>query len=278
MAINDFSSLIEVSATLSIAFVAVEYAKSFTKVLCERFFMYEKFIDDTFKKCNDILPDEETLGHIIPQNIDGRNTGIFIEGIKRERESLQGKLREESNIAKIAVTNACQTKSISSLSFFIFAFNILLLFLGGIENSFRNIVHIFVAISCFLSILYIVFGWIYGEKRSQLRYWNFQSLKFNTIIPIIIFILSLILTIALPNRISTIYLMQIVWKPLFLIWLSLSFLHYCIYALKIRNNAKELKGSILKKAKDFEKKCNEICESTNKLIAANDVSAMLNTY
>ena len=40
MEINDFSAVIELIATISVAFVAVEYVKSYTNILCERFFNF----------------------------------------------------------------------------------------------------------------------------------------------------------------------------------------------------------------------------------------------
>lgn len=279
MVINDFSSLIEISATLSIAFVAVEYAKSFTNVLCKRFFMYEAFIYNTFKRCYDILPDNETLEHISPQSIDGRNTNIVIEDIKRRNENMRKTLKNEGEMAKKEIIDSCQAKSISSLSFFIFIFDILLLFMGGIESEFMNFVPIYVAISCFLSIIYILLGWVFGEKGRQNKYLNFQSLKYNTFLSIVIVVLSILSTITILFWVGNpLNLIRIIWKPLFIIWVILSFVHFCVYVLKIRNNAKQIKKNVIRKAVEFECKCKEIEQDTSKLLAINEVSAMLETY
>lgn len=72
MAINDFSAIIQLAATLCIAFVAVEYVRSFIGVLCERFFKFQDFIAKSFQECRDILTDRDTLEHIEPIVIEGK--------------------------------------------------------------------------------------------------------------------------------------------------------------------------------------------------------------
>lgn len=73
---------------MSIAFVAVEYVKSYTSILCERFFKFQDFVEQSFKECRDILTDKETLEHICPIDIEGRSTNTAIEDAKRKNESL----------------------------------------------------------------------------------------------------------------------------------------------------------------------------------------------
>lgn len=54
MAINDFSTLICMAATMSIAFVATEYVTSYTKTLCERFFKFQEYVKASFDECRNL--------------------------------------------------------------------------------------------------------------------------------------------------------------------------------------------------------------------------------
>lgn len=84
MAINDFSAVIQLMATISIAFVAVEYVKSFTGQLCDRVFRFKDFITQSFQECKNSLADKETLDSLEPLIIEGKSTFATIEEVKRK--------------------------------------------------------------------------------------------------------------------------------------------------------------------------------------------------
>ena len=62
MTINDFSALIQLSATMSIAFVAVEYVKSYTDILCEKLFKFHDFVQAAFKECRAAQAEQHRRG------------------------------------------------------------------------------------------------------------------------------------------------------------------------------------------------------------------------
>lgn len=97
MAKNDFSTLICMAATMSIAFVATEYVTSYTKNLCERFFKFQEFVKTSFKECRDILTDKESLKQLHPVVIDGQSTNGKIEEAKRQNESINKEIDELEN-------------------------------------------------------------------------------------------------------------------------------------------------------------------------------------
>jgi len=165
MAINDFSAIIQLAATLCIAFVAVEYVRSFIGVLCERFFKFQDFIAKSFQECRDILTDRDTLEHIEPIVIEGKSTNPEIEEVKRQNEALSKEIEEEEKRKNEEVKISCQVRSMSSLCFFLFLMSVLILLLGGVEKKYSDTSHSLVTILIVLSIIYLVYGWCVGETN-----------------------------------------------------------------------------------------------------------------
>ena len=162
MAINDFSAIIQLAATLCIAFVTVEYVKSFIGVLCELFFKFQVFITESFQECRSILTDRDTLDHIEPISIEGKSTNSEIEEAKRQNEALNKEIKEEEERKKEEVKISCQVRSMSSLCFFIFLINVFVLLTGGIEKKYADFSHVLVSFLVFWGGLYLVFGWLFG--------------------------------------------------------------------------------------------------------------------
>ena len=93
--IDDFSSLIELIATISIGFVGVEYVKSYTSILCEKIFQYVSFISKSYDECRGLLTDQDTLEHFEVVDIGGKSTNDVVEKLKVEHENLRKEIREE---------------------------------------------------------------------------------------------------------------------------------------------------------------------------------------
>ena len=48
MMLSDFSPMIELAVTLNIAFVAVEYVKSYTNAVCNQLFNFAEYLKQSF--------------------------------------------------------------------------------------------------------------------------------------------------------------------------------------------------------------------------------------
>ena len=209
MTISDASSVIEMSATLSIAFVAVEYVKSYTAILCDRFFKFNEFITEAFKECRDMLADKETLKCIKPITIEGKRTNNAIEKVRRNNESLTKEIGTLEKQKTEDIKIACQAQSMSSLCLFQFLFSMILLFLSAMENDFPFFVHLSSIVLCLLSIIYTIGGWVLGERKEPIRLCDFSSLRHSVWSFIFILILSILISTLFSfikcNFISTYY-------------------------------------------------------------------------
>lgn len=269
MTINNFSALIQLAATLSIAFVAVEYVKSYTSVLCEKFFKFHEFIKDSFEQCRAILTDIDTLSHIQPIDIGGgKTTNSEIEAAKRNNEALTKEIDTEEQKKKEEMNCVCQAKSMSSMCFFIFLYNTLLLFVGGVEESHPYFVHSFSFSYGLLGVLYIVFGWWLGEKEEPARFCDFASLRHSIFGFLIIFLLSLISAIIVHLFFFDwfLYMLAPYWWYLFIITLLFTYANFVIFVFKIRIKAKSFKNTVLESKSKLEEKCKKAEESVSDLM------------
>lgn len=269
MTINSFSALIQLAATLSIAFVAVEYVRSYTAVLCEKFFKFHDFIKESFEQCRSILTDIDTLSHIQPIDIGGgKTTNSEIEAAKRTNEALTKEIDVEENKKKEEINCACQAKSMSSMCFFIFLFNTLLLFVGGIEEAHPYFIHSFICLYTILGIIYLVLGWWLGEKEKPVRFCDFASLRHSIYGFLTILFIALISNFVVHYQFYdwfTFYLSPYWWYIL-VISILFTYTNFIIFVFKIRIKANAFKDTVLKSKSDLEEKCKKAEEDVSDLM------------
>jgi len=234
MAINDFSTLVCMAATMSIAFVATEYVTSYTKNLCERFFKFTKFINDSFTKCRDVLMDDESLKQLHPVVIDGQSTNGKIEEVKRKNEQTKKEINNMEAQKLSEMTEMCQTRSMSSLCLFVFMFNAFVLLLGGIEPNFKEFALRHLSVLSILSVVYIFFGWCLGEYEFRYSWLRFSSLRHAAYS----FIVMALATIVLCNSGWCIidYITDYWWWIL-LVSTVFSYLNFIVFILKVKRKA-----------------------------------------
>jgi hypothetical protein len=278
MAINDFSALIQFTATLCIAFVAVEYVRSFIGVLCERFFKFQEFIATSFQVCRSILTDRDTLDHIEPIIIEGKSTNPEIEEAKRQNEALNKEINEEEEKKKEEVKISCQLRSMSSLCFFLFLINVLVLLVGSVEKRYPDFSHILVSILDILSIVYLVYGWRVGENECPKKYRDFSSLRhsftgfiiimiFSLLVPFFVFIWAPIL----------VEVFNSIWWFSLVAFIVLSYLNFIVFTFKIKNKATAFKTQVNKSTADLINKCQEAEKKVEELQGLSRLNARLQT-
>mgnify|MGYP004473838103 CR=1 FL=1 len=101
MMLSDFSPMIELAVTLNIAFVAVEYVKSYTNAVCNQLFNFAKFLDGSFEECKSLLVDDVTLNSIHDSKINGNSIAGEIEKAKISRERISNEISNELQAFKI---------------------------------------------------------------------------------------------------------------------------------------------------------------------------------
>ena len=279
MTIDNFSAIIELAATMSIAFVAVEYVTSYTSVLCEKFFNISSFISTAFDECRAILTDKKTLDHLKPSNVDGKSTNNAIEKLKRANESLNKDINEAEKKARENMPFECQVISMSSLCLFLFMLNILFLLFGSIESSAKEYTYIFISIFSFLSIAYLLVGWICGESSGNSPILEFSSLKHAVIGIFVIVVLSLLGSCFIGNQPWKSRYIEVVcdaWIWILMVDVMLAYFNFIIFMFKIWRKGVKFKEDIKKTVDGLKTKCTECKGEEDDFIAMSNVIARLN--
>lgn len=282
LGVSDFSSSMELIASISIGFVAIEYVKSYTRILCEKIFQYEDFICKAYNECRELLTDKDTLEHIEPIDVDGKNTVNEVEKIKVEHEILHKDIAIEEGKQKSAIVDASQSKSLSSLSFYVFLSNTVLLFVGSFETVYSEQVHYMGMIYCSLSTLYLISGWIFGEKERPVKYipgiLNFKSLRHSIVSFALVITLTLFIYLGLLWKASE-FLTSFhdFWWIALIIYIFSSYLNFAVFALKIRNQAKGFKNEVNSSKETMKERCQKLHDEVQDLLALVRIKNKLST-
>lgn len=282
LGVSDFSSSMELIASISIGFVAIEYVKSYTRILCEKIFQYEDFICKAYNECRELLTDKDTLEHIEPIDVDGKNTVNEVEKIKVEHEILHKDIAIEEGKQKSAIVDASQSKSLSSLSFYVFLSNTVLLFVGSFETVYSEQVHYMGMIYCSLSTLYLISGWIFGEKERPVKYipriLNFKSLRHSIASFALVITLTLVIHLGLLWKASE-FLTSFhdFWWIALIIYIFSSYLNFAVFALKIRNQAKGFKNEVNSSKEGMKERCQKLHNEVQDLLALVRIKNKLST-
>lgn len=140
---------------------------------------------------------------------------------------------------KNMIATECQARSMSSLCFFTFLFNVLLLFIGSIEYRHPVFAHIFVSFFSILGIIYLILGWIFGENEKNIRFLRFASLKHFVISFVFIFSLTVSISLIICFFLSWSFIEEIWWYILLSIFLS--YVNFIVFVFKIKHRANAFK-------------------------------------
>jgi hypothetical protein len=274
MLLNEFSTLIQLSATINIAFVAVEYAKSYSHILAKQVFKFDDHISESFQKCKSLLVDKNTLDAMKPVDINGKSTSNKIEETKRQIEQVESKLKTESTKLVECVHEMCKAKCLSSLSLNFFLLSIVALFLCGLKSYSENMYYtIYWLTLSMLNMVYVIFGYIFGEKENQYKYLNFTILRHC----IVFFFLSMIVTALL---------MVIFWSALqglskitlntFLIVTVISpWINFICYFIFTKRKSGRIREIIESTSNEMKNKCQDIKNNIDNLLAVSRLDGQL---
>lgn len=276
MQIDDFSSLIELIATISIGFVAVEYVKSYTSILCEKIFQYISFISKSYDECRGLLTDQDTLEHIESIDVGGKSIIDAVEKLKVEHENLRKDIREEEEKQKNAIIEATQSKSLSSICFYVFLSSVVLLWGASFEKQWQSQVHIFFFFYCLLSILYLILAWIFGEKEKFCTFLNFSSLRHSFVCFLIILLLSSICLLGFIFFTTNNALFgETAWMIAIITYIVLSYLNFAVFAWKINRQAKKFRKKVDTSKQTMIEKCKMLKSEVQDLLAVGRVNSKL---
>lgn len=272
MELNDFSSLIEVAVALNIAFVAVEYVKTYTKVLCNQVFKLHDFIAASYMECMQSLVDEETLSHIRPNKIgENKNTNNLIEKAKREREKIRKEIDTEKETFSLKIENVCEAKNVSAISLWLFFYGLVALFLFGLKlNPCRE--YIFWSFLSLSTFIYVLIGWFFNNKSKSV-FQDYSSLRHAIIWFSIVLIICLIPTLFLGSYLSPI--IDYIWPFVLFLSLSLMYSNFVAAVIKVWNKADNIRKEIKASSEQIKNRCSTLQGDVNKLINVNEVCDLL---
>ena len=274
---SDFSSLLELAAGLNVAYIAVDYSMGYTNIISEKLFEFSQKIEKSFEKSDSILCEKKSLENLKPIVINGKNIGIKIEDIKRKFEKLDTEIKTAKTNLNADMQKDCESKNFSSLSFCMFLFCIISLFLGGISANekikmFSSIFNIVIGI---LLLVYVIIGW---TKNDNTYLWKIDysklthSLSCFTIVVILSFIITFLTHYYYLNNL---FVMDILRLEQIIYWFNIffvifPFLNFIVFAFIIKKKGRTISIKISNMATEIENKCNGVKKEAEKLINAYD--------
>ena len=274
--ISNFCSLFEVGVTLNIACVAIEYAQSYTSVVCNQVFNLEKKIDDACKDCKNSLIDETTIQSLPIITINNLSTETLIPRFVSKRSNLITEIEDSKKSLKNNTANACEVKMMPSICFWSFLYGLVGLFLAGFqsETNFNPNVCIYWMALTALGLLYVIIGWWAGIRISnKSNFFCFPSLRFA----LITFLFSLLLCLLsfLLNDEIVKELANFCWKYALIFSILLLYVNFLISAIIIWSQARQESNKIDQVIQQLQKKCDDLNKDVEKILGADTIGDML---
>ncbi len=250
---NDFYSVIQLLATLAIGFVILGYSEFFIDMLKTKFFHVDEAINEAEKRCYAAIPDGVTRKNLEPVKLgeDGNDTSKDIENLRLKCEEKEKSVKTFIDKSREDLDRKSKLKSLVSMSLFVFMASVTLIFVPSLK-SFVGFFNLFLLPFSLLCIVYIVLGWIYGEKdngKSKLK--RFDTLKHPVIWFAIICLLSLAFAFWKPIDIGEL------WRHTCVALVVTGWLNYVIYAFIVKHSMDQLKASVEAFADAMVKGCEE---------------------
>ncbi len=276
MELNDFSALLDVGVTLNIAFVAIEYVKSYTRVLCNQVFKLQDAIEESFNDCMNKLVDEDTLTHIRPltigtHNTKTHNTNYLIEDAKRTREKLKKEItdRKEELLKKIEIV--CEAKNVSAVSLWLFFFGLAGLFLCGYDKATMMANHRYWSFLSFFTLAYSITGWLSSPAGHNNLFLDFSSLRHT----IIWFSISVAVCFVLTASSWLSSIIEQGWNVILISSLIILYSNFIASVVKVWRKAKIARKEVKESSETIQKECDKLQKKVNGLISTNEICNQL---
>lgn len=268
MIIDDFSPMIELAVTLNIAFVAVEYVKSYTNAVCNQLFNFGQFLKDAFGECKSLLVDDITLNSIHVSNINGNSIAGEIEKAKITREKISSDINDELQYFKLKVEKVCQSKCISSVSLWLFLYGLSYLFCMGIESKVKDeCIEMFILWQTIFTFIYTILGWSIGEKGYKKCFFDFTSLRHAICSFVIGLCLSLLFTYICLQADKCVHSFSLI----VVISVLYMYSNFIVSSIMVWHKASKVKNEIRTNANGYKDKCNRLQHDVDQLLTINEV-------
>lgn len=271
---SDLLSVIQLLATLTIGFVILGYSDFFYDILKTKFFHADETISQAVNECKTCLPDKTSMDNLTPTNLGEGNTSQKIEELRRSCEKVVESINNFEKKYKEELTKICCTRSLTSMCLFVFLESVILLFVPLARALYKDATESFLLPFSVLCILYLMSGWICGEKQHKCHIARFDSLKHPAISVLAILILSGAFTL-FQNAYHFIELSEH-WKYLVVVLVLMGWVNFLIYAIFIRRSINQFRSDVSNSKRDIIENCRNVRKNFDDLqTVANVASTMI---
>lgn len=168
----------------------------------------------------------------------------------------------------------CESKSLSSLSLFLFLYSTTALFLVGITSLAPQFIPNFWSVLTFLTTLFLVVGWVLGENEKQQSYLDFSLLRHSILYFVFSVIISFILSIIL-SCCSLEVSVSPCWTYILVFSALIPFTNFIAFLIKIKRKAKAVKNEITRCSSEIKAKCTTLNQSIDALLSVSRLNQQL---
>ena len=250
--LSGFASLFEIAITLNLVYVVAEKAKQYGSTLTKNFFQSGTNITKQFDKRISLI-DKESVETMPAITINQRSTEGEIQEAKREIHKLEDSKENRIKNLNKQTDSRCVLTSFSFISFYMFFFSLMSLFVGGLNIT--PFVKAYFSTFTLLSIVVLTLVTIYGEDTTPNKISQVLSLT-NCC--------WTFLTVAILSLISILYRMQLesyssIYWPLFiLLSVILPYTAFVIFMVIIHKRLLSLSSVLNKEITEFDNECREV--------------------
>lgn len=256
--ITDFTSALQLAATLNMAFILAEYANSYSLLVLKKFFKFNEMLERLDKACRSHI-DTNTVDSFVAHTVDGYSTQDKIEDIKRKVSKKSESLDKSKQDFQKRFEKDCNTKSFSYISLYMALYCISSLLLAKFTELY---VGIFLSWGIFtiISLFWMIATFWWGEHEHNWLKVNYCSLKSCTKSYLGIILTSIVLTCIVQNYIPTFNLHQLpVGEWIVVITtIVLPYLGFIVFVYKVWNAGKHIVEEIKKHYDTEETACKDI--------------------
>lgn len=254
MDLNDFLSLIQLAAGLNAAYIVVGISQGYTNILLNKIFNIRQQIQTRFNNIKEAIKlNQETLKSTEPSDVNGKNTIVQIEKVKRRYEILTEKIKVAEQEIENNANIKCEFRCFSGLSLMMFLYCCTLLFVAPFCLGW------FLLPFTLLVLIHSIVGW----------FWEKSKYVCNLMLVIWEYLIVLALSAVGCSLISK----YINWEDVPNVWSNmliitsalLPMVNFVIFFIKSLSKMKSIKENIDAQAASIEQECSAINKDFDKL-------------
>lgn len=259
---SDLCVVIQLLATLTIGFVILGYSEFYYNILMTKFFHADETINNACEECNNLIPDQTSRDLLIPTKLGEGNTAKRIEQLKIDCEKLGPRIKNFKKDSESQLKEKCNTRSLVSMCLFVFMESVLLLFAPMSKQLYYEETKHFILLFSILCIIYLIVGWVYGEKSKNCAFLRFESLKHPLIAIGAFFILSIVFALLFSN----VNFNDLLWKYLLVLLVLFGLINFVVYAFFIKRAITRFKDEVERNKNTILPDCERVKDEYHKLL------------